>query len=109
MKITIIESKSGLINSILITNIKIKQIKRRNELMKNGLKKFEVTFTNTNKQHPLTRTITVEAKDDLHATNLINSQFGSFTYDKKLMMSIPSSKKIVVDKVVEVKDVKEEK
>jgi hypothetical protein len=75
--------------------------------MRNGLKKFEVTFTNTNKQHTLTRTIMVEANDDMHATNLINSQFGSFTYDKKLMMSIPSSKKIVINSVVEVKESKE--
>lgn len=74
--------------------------------MKNSLKKFEVTFTNTNKQHPLTRTIKVEAKDDLHATNLVNDQFGSFTYDKKLMISVPSSKKIVINNVVEVKEEK---
>lgn len=74
--------------------------------MRNNLKKFEVTFTTQNRVHPTTRTITVEAKDDLHATNLINSQFGSFTYDKKLMMSIPSNKKIVIDKVIEVKEEK---
>jgi len=75
--------------------------------MKNNLKKFEVTFTSTNKQHPMTRTIKVEAKDDLHATNLINDQFGSFTYDRKLMINIPSSKKIVISNVVEVKEEKE--
>lgn len=72
--------------------------------MKNNLKKFNVTFTNTNKQHPLTRTITVEAKDDLHATNLVNDQFGSFTYDKKLMISVPSNKKIVINNVKEIKE-----
>jgi hypothetical protein len=74
--------------------------------MRKGLKKFEVTFTTQNRLHPTTRTITVEANNDLHATNLINSQFGSFTYDKKLMISIPSNKKIVIDKVVEVKEEK---
>jgi hypothetical protein len=74
--------------------------------MKKGLKKFEVTFTEKKKYNPATRTIAVEAKDDLHATNLINSQFGSFTYDKKLMISVPSSKKIVINKVVEVKEEK---
>jgi hypothetical protein len=74
--------------------------------MRNNLKKFEVTFTEKKKYNPTTRTITVEAKDDLHATNIINDQFGSFKYDKKLMISVPSNKKIVIDKVVEVKEEK---
>lgn len=71
------------------------------------MKKFNVTFTEKTKYNPATRTIMVEANDDLHAIHLIHSQFGSFTYDKKLMMSVPSNKKISIDKVEEIKEKKE--
>lgn len=70
------------------------------------MKKFNVTFTEKTKYNPMTRTIMVEANDELHARNLIHSQFGSFKWDKKLMMNIPSDKKIGIDKVEEVKEEK---
>jgi ribosomal protein L20A (L18A) len=73
------------------------------------MKKFNVTFTEKKRYNPATRTIEVQANDELHATNLIHSQFGSFRWDKKLMMNIPSDKKIGINKVEEVKEEKEKK
>jgi ribosomal protein L20A (L18A) len=69
------------------------------------MKKFNVTFTENKRYNPMTRTIMVEANDELHATNLIHSQFGSFKWDKKLMMSVPS-KKINIVKTEEIKEKK---
>ena len=73
------------------------------------MKKFNVTFTEKTKYNPMTRTILVEANDDVHAVNLIHSQFGSFRWDKKLLMSVPSDKKIVINKIEEVKEEKGKK
>jgi hypothetical protein len=72
------------------------------------MKKFNVTFTENKRYNPATRTIMVEANNELHATNLIHSQFGSFRYDKKLMMSIPTDK-IGINKVEETKEIPERK
>jgi ribosomal protein L20A (L18A) len=70
------------------------------------MKKFNVTFTEKKRYNPATRTVMVEANDELHATNLIHSQFGSFRWDKDLLRYVPSDKKIGINKVEEVKEKK---
>lgn len=73
------------------------------------MKNFNVTFTEKTKYNPMTRTIMVQAENDIHAINLIHSEFGSFKFDKKLMMTVPSDKKIGIDKIEEVKETPEKK
>jgi hypothetical protein len=68
------------------------------------MKKFNITFTENKKYHPTTRTVLVEANDELHARNVFASEFDSFTYNKKLMMQVPSGKKVTISKIVEIKE-----
>ncbi len=69
-------------------------------------KKFNVTFTETKKYNPSTRTIVVHADDELHARELVTKEFDSFTYNKQLMIQIPSGKHIKITKVKEIKEKK---
>ena len=73
------------------------------------MKKFNVTFTETTKYNPATRTLLVEANDELHARYLITSQFDSFMLNKKINMVVPSGKKINITDVKEVKEKKKTK
>jgi hypothetical protein len=60
---------------------------------------FKVTFENNNRCNPVSRTVEVKANDELHARDLVSSQYGSNTYNKKLFMFIPSTKHIKITNV----------
>jgi len=68
------------------------------------MKKFNITFKENKKYKPATRTVMVEANDELHARNVFASEFDSFTYDKKLMMQVPSGKRVIISKISEIKE-----
>lgn len=68
------------------------------------LKKFNVTFTENKKYNPITRSIEVLTNSEIEARNIISHEFDTFTYNKKLLMSIPSGKRIHIDKVEEIKE-----
>lgn len=63
-------------------------------------KEFNVTFTELKKYNPATRTVKVQADNDLHAISLIRTQFGSALHKAV-------DKKIKIDNVDEVKIEKE--
>lgn len=69
---------------------------------------FNVTFTETKKYNPATRTVMVVARDEEHAKLLITDQFDSFTTKKNAFppVIIPSGKHIIITKVKEVKEKK---
>ena len=67
-----------------------------------GLKTFDVTFTTQNKLHPTTRTVRVDAVDEISASGAIMGQFGTMSLDKMSGMRFPSRKRIVVDSITEI-------
>lgn len=68
------------------------------------MKKFNITFTEKRGFSPATRTVMVEANDELHARNVFASVFDTFTFNKKLMAQVPSGKRVTVTKVKEIKE-----
>jgi ribosomal protein L20A (L18A) len=70
------------------------------------MKKFNVTFKESKKYNPATRTVMVVANDEFHAKDLVYSEFGSFRFDTKLNAEVPSDTHI---KVTNVKEIKEKK
>jgi len=81
----------------------------KKEKQDNVFKNYEITFTIKNKYNPTTRTITVGGvKNEYSAIDVVHREHGSFKYDKKLMMQVPTDK-IRIDKIQEVKEFKNEK
>lgn len=75
------------------------------------MRNFNVTFTETKKYNPATRTVMVTARDEEHAKLLITDQFDSFTTEKNVFPPrvVPSGKHITITKVKEIKEKKEKK
>lgn len=72
--------------------------------MTENYNQYNVTFVETHtKYNPATRTIKVHAYDELGATNLVNSQFDSYAYNKNLMIQVPTGKHIKILKVKKLK------
>lgn len=69
---------------------------------------FNVTFTETKKYNPATRTVMVTARDEEHAKLLVTSLFDSFTIEKDVFppRTIPSGKHITITKIKEIKEKK---
>lgn len=93
------------------TKTKIENIKQdqKNQKNQNDLfKNYAITFTIKDKYHPVTRTVIVRTDNEYNAIDIIHKGYGSFKYDKKLMMQVPTDK-IKIDRVEEVKEFKKEK
>lgn len=68
------------------------------------MKKFNINFTENKKYNPATRNVVVVANDEIHARNIFTAEFDSFTFDKTLLMQVPSSKRVKINKVEEIKE-----
>jgi hypothetical protein len=67
-------------------------------------KKFKVTFETVNRLPKITRTIEVLAKNEIHARDLVCSEFDTYKYDDKLFSYVPSGKRINIIKTEKVKE-----
>ena len=65
------------------------------------LTKYAVTFTQNDKYNPITRTIEVQATDEVNVRNIVNNEFGSIRSRGKLKGEF--SNKIEIKKVKVVK------
>ncbi len=103
VKYGIVKIVDGFQKDLTINHIKKKG---DNMALHKQYKQYDVTLEEKSKYNPITRTIKVHADDELHARQLVSSEFDSYRWDKKLMTHVPTEKHI---KIIKVKEIKEEK